>query len=159
MLLPAQDRGRWDGALAAEGQELVRQCLRRNRPGPYQIQAAINAVHSDAATAGDTDWAQILQLYDQLLAVSTRAGGGAQPRRRAGRSARACCRLGGHEGLALDNYYLFHAIRADFLVRLGRLPEAADAYRRALGLAGTEAERRFLEGRLRSVGRCQGRSR
>ena len=70
MLLADQDRSRWDRALVAEGQDLVRRCLRRNRPGPYQIQAAINAVHSDAATAADTDWAQILALYDQLMAVA-----------------------------------------------------------------------------------------
>jgi RNA polymerase sigma-70 factor (ECF subfamily) len=155
VLLAVQDRGRWDGALAAEGQELVRQCLRRNRPGPYQIQAAINAVHSDAATAGDTDWAQIVQLYDQLLAV---APGPVVALNRAVALAEVrgpVAALAATEDLALDNYYLFHAIRADFLVRLGRLPEAADAYRRALGLAGTEAERRFLEGRLRSAGRCR----
>src|SRR5439155_25029762 len=68
VLLPDQDRARWDRALIAEGQAIVRRCLQRNQPGPYQIQAAISAVHSDAATAADTDWSQILRLYDQLLA-------------------------------------------------------------------------------------------
>jgi RNA polymerase sigma-70 factor (ECF subfamily) len=72
VLLPDQDRSRWDAALVEEGQELVRRCLRMNMPGPYQIQAAINAVHSDAPTAADTDWGQIVALYDQLLAVNPR---------------------------------------------------------------------------------------
>jgi len=150
VLLAAQDRGLWHGALAAEGRELVRRCLRRNRPGPYQLQAAINAVHSDAATAGDTDWAQILQLYDQLLAV---APGPVVALNRAVALAELrgpVAGLAAVEGLGLDNYYLFHAVRADFLVRLRRYPEAAEGYRRALALAGSGAERRFLEGKLRS---------
>src|SRR5204862_5880765 len=70
VLLADQDRGRWDRELIAEGHAIVRACLRRNQPGPYQIQAAINAVHSDAPAAADTDWGQILQLYDQLLAAA-----------------------------------------------------------------------------------------
>src|SRR5208282_1121406 len=70
VLLADQDRRRWDRDLIAEGQAIVRACLRRNQPGPYQVQAAINAVHSDAPTAADTDWRQILQLYDQLLALA-----------------------------------------------------------------------------------------
>ena len=70
VVLADQDRSKWDGALVAEGQDLVRACLWRNRPGPYQLQAAINAVHSDAPTAADTDWVQILALYDQLLALA-----------------------------------------------------------------------------------------
>ena len=70
MLLADQDRARWDRALIAEGQDLVRRCLRRGRPGPYQLQAAINAVHSDAPDAASTDWGQVVTLYDQLLALS-----------------------------------------------------------------------------------------
>lgn len=150
VLLAAQDRGHWDSALADEGRELVRRCLRRNRPGPYQLQAAINAVHSDAAAAGDTDWAQILQLYDQLLAV---APGPVVALNRAVALAELhgpVAGLAAVEGLGLDTYYLFHAVRADFLVRLRRYPEAAEGYRRALALAGSAAERRFLEGKLRS---------
>ncbi|MEV5051456.1 RNA polymerase sigma factor [Arthrobacter sp. LAR12-1-1.1] len=150
VLLAAQDRGRWDSAGAAEGQELVRRCLRRNRPGPYQLQAAINAVHSVATTAAETDWAQILQLYDQLLAV---APGPVVALNRAVALAELrgpVAALAAVEGLGLENYYLFHAVRADFLVRLDRYPEAAEGYRRALGLAGSAAERRFLEGKLRS---------
>jgi RNA polymerase sigma-70 factor, ECF subfamily len=152
VLLAAQDRAHWDRALTGEGQELVRRCLRRNRPGPYQLQAAINAVHSDAATAGDTDWAQILQLYDQLLAV---APGPVVALNRAVALAELrgpAAALAAVEGLELDNYYLFHAVRADFLARLDRLPEAADGYRQALALAGSAAERRFLEDKLRSPG-------
>ncbi|MFF2245472.1 RNA polymerase sigma factor [Arthrobacter sp. NPDC058130] len=151
VLLSVQDRARWDGALATEGQELVRRCLRRNRPGPYQLQAAINAVHSDAAAAGDTDWAQILQLYDQLLAV---APGPVVALNRAVALAELhgpAAALDAVEGLGLDNYYLFHAVRADFLVRLERFPEAAEGYRRALALAGSAAECRFLEGKLRGA--------
>lgn len=150
VLLAAQDRGHWDSALADEGRELVRRCLRRNRPGPYQLQAAINAVHSDAAAAGDTDWAQILQLYDQLLAV---VPGPVVALNRAVALAELhgpVAGLAAVEGLGLDTYYLFHAVRADFLVRLRRYPEAAEGYRRALALAGSAAERRFLEGKLRS---------
>ncbi|BCW72662.1 RNA polymerase sigma factor [Arthrobacter sp. NicSoilB8] len=152
VLLAGQDRERWDTAQAAEGQELVRRCLRRNRPGPYQLQAAINAVHSDAATAGDTDWAQILQLYDQLVAV---APGPVVALNRAVALAELdgpAAALAAVEELGLGNYYLFHAVRADFLVRLSRFPEAAEAYRRALELAGSTTERRFLEGRLRNLG-------
>ena len=150
VLLAAQDRGRWDGGLASEGRELVRQCLHRNRPGPYQLQAAINAVHSDAATAGDTDWAQILQLYDQLVSV---APGPVVALNRAVALAELdgpVAALAAIEGLGLEDYYLFHAVRADFLVRLGRLPEAAAAYKRALELAGSAADRRFLAEKLRS---------
>ena len=90
VLLADQDRSRWDHGLIAEGQAIVRRCLRRNQPGPYQIQAAINAVHSDAPSAAATDWGQILQLYDQLVVIAPRAGGGAQPRGggRRGRRAR-----------------------------------------------------------------------
>jgi RNA polymerase sigma-70 factor (ECF subfamily) len=150
VLLAAQDRGRWDSALAAEGQELVRRCLRRNRPGPYQLQAAINAVHSDAPAAADTDWTQILQLYDQLLAV---APGPVVALNRAVALAELCgpgAALAAVEELPLENYYLFHAVRADFLMRLHRYPEAAQGYRRALALAGSAAERRFLEDKLGS---------
>jgi RNA polymerase sigma-70 factor (ECF subfamily) len=156
VLLAAQDRGRWDSSLAGEGQALVRRCLRLNRPGPYQLQAAINAVHSDAAAAGDTDWAQIVQLYDQLLAV---APGPVVALNRAVALAELYgpgAGLAAAEGLGLGNYYLFHAVRADFLVRLSRVPEAAAAYTRALELASSVAERRFLEGKLCSLGDGEG---
>jgi RNA polymerase sigma-70 factor (ECF subfamily) len=151
VLLADQDRSRWDRSLIAEGQALVRACLRRNQPGPYQLQAAINAVHSDAPTAADTDWNQIVQLYDQLLAASptpvvalNRAVAVAE---RDGPAAA----LGEVDALDLSGYHLFHSIRADLLRRLGRPGEASAAYDAALGLVTNAAERRFLEERRRSL--------
>ena len=143
--LHEQDRARWDRDLVAEGQALVRLCLRRNVPGPYQIQAAINAVHSDAARAADTDWRQILALYDQLLVfdaspvvVLNRAVALAEVDGPA-------AGLAATDGLPLVPYYLFHAVRADLLRRLGRLPEATVEYESALALTDNQAERSFLE--------------
>jgi RNA polymerase sigma-70 factor (ECF subfamily) len=154
VLLADQDRSAWNRDLIAEGQAIVRACLRRNQPGPYQIQAAINAVHSDAANAGDTDWRQIVRLYDQLLALTpnpvialNRAVAVAEVD-----GPRAALAL--LDGLELDNYYLFHAIRADLLVRLDRKTEAAAAYESAIGLTTNAAERAFLErGRALASGR------
>lgn len=147
VLLADQDRGRWDRALLEEGQELVRRCLRRNRPGPYQLQAAIHAVHSDAPTAAATDWGQILRLYDQLLAL---APGPVVALHRAvavaevdGPAAALAC----VDGLDLDRYHLFHAVRADLLRRLGRTAEAAETYERALDRTENAAERQFLQRR------------
>ena len=148
VLLADQDRARWDRVLIAEGQDLVRRCLRRRRPGPYQIQAAINAVHSDAPTAEATDWGQILQLYDQLLAV---APGPVVALNRAVAVAEVqgpAAALDLVDGLDLDRYYLYHAIRADLLRRLGRPREAARAYEGALALTGNAAERAYLAARL-----------
>jgi RNA polymerase sigma-70 factor (ECF subfamily) len=145
--LADQDRSLWDSRLIAEGHALVRACLRRNRPGPYQLQAAINAVHTDAARAEDTDWHQVLRLYDQLLvqlptpvvalnravALAEVEGAGAA--------------LAVVNGLELSGYHLFHAIRAELLQRLGRSADAVAAYDAALALAGNEAERNFLRHR------------
>jgi RNA polymerase sigma-70 factor, ECF subfamily len=148
-----QDRSRWDQALIAEGQDLVRACLRRNRPGPYQIQAAIAAVHSDAARAEDTDWGQVVALYDQLRVVAptpvvalNRAVAVAE-RNGAGAGLEEVERLRGE----LDGYQPFHATRADLLARDGRAAEAADAYRTALALTDNAAEREFLVRRLAQV--------
>ncbi|MEV6750984.1 RNA polymerase sigma factor [Streptomyces sp. NPDC051214] len=147
VLLADQDRGRWDRALIAEGQELVRRCLRRGRPGPYQIQAAINAVHSDATTAAATDWGQILQLYDQLLAVAP------SPVAALNRAVAVAEVKGPAEALpllddlGLDGYHVFHAVRADLLRRLGRTDEASAAYDAALTRTENAAERAFLLGR------------
>ena len=150
---PIRTASRWDRALIAEGQALVRRCLRRNQPGPYQIQAAINAVHSDAPTAAATDWRQILQLYDQLLARRAEPGRRAEPRRRGGRGRRARTRRSPLvDGLDLDGYYLFHAIRADLLRRLGRNAEAALAYDAAIARSENAAERQFLQRRREAVG-------
>jgi RNA polymerase sigma-70 factor (ECF subfamily) len=145
VLLADQDRGRWDHDLVAEGQAIVRRCLRRNQPGPYQIQAAIQAVHSDAPTAAATDWRQILQLYDQLLALTP------SPVVALNRAV-AVAEVEGPEvaltlvdGLDLERYHLFHAIRADLLRRLGRDAEAALAYQAAVARTGNAAERAFLQ--------------
>jgi RNA polymerase sigma-70 factor, ECF subfamily len=144
VLLADQDRTRWDRALIAEGQDLVRRCLRRGQPGPYQIQAAINAVHSDAPIAAATDWGQILKLYDQLIAV---APGPVVALNRAVTVAEVdgpAAALALVDDLDLDGYYLFHAIRADLLRRLGRPAEAAGAYAAAIARTGNEAERAHL---------------
>jgi RNA polymerase sigma-70 factor (ECF subfamily) len=148
MPLPEQDRARWDGVLIAEGQDLVRACLRRNQPGPYQIQAAIAAVHSDTATAADTDWRQILALYDQLLAL---APGPVAALHRAVAVAEVhgpAAALAVVDELAIGEYYLLHAVRADLLRRLGRPAEASAAYRAALERTGNAAERDHLATRL-----------
>jgi RNA polymerase sigma-70 factor, ECF subfamily len=143
--LADQDRLLWDRELIDEGQALVRRCLQLDRPGPYQLQAAINAVHSDAPTAAATDWSQIVELYDQLMAV-------APSRVVALNRAVAVAEVEGPEaglalvdGLALDGYHLFHAIRADLLRRLGREAEAAQAYEAAIDSTDNAAERDFLE--------------
>ena len=148
VLLADQGRTRWDRALIAEGQDLVRRCLRRGQPGPYQIQAAINAVHSDAPTAGATGWDQILQLYDQLMVVApspvvalNRAVAVAEVQGPAAALALV-------DGLDLDRYYMYHAIRADLLRRLGQPGEAIRAYETALALTGNAAERAYLAARL-----------
>jgi RNA polymerase sigma-70 factor, ECF subfamily len=145
VLLADQDRRRWDRNLIAEGQALVLHCLHRNQPGPYQIQAAINAVHSDAPIAAVTDWRQILQLYNQLLSLTptpvvalNRAVAVAEVE---GPQAALCALM----DLKLDNYYLFHAVRADLLRRLGRTVEAAAAYDEATALASNTAERTYLQ--------------
>jgi RNA polymerase sigma-70 factor, ECF subfamily len=150
--LPEQDRSRWDRARIAEGEELLRRCLRRNRPGPYQLQAAIQAVHSDAASAETTDWGQIVQLYDLLLAVSPNPVA-------AMHRAVAVAELDGPqagldllESLELPRSHLAPAIRAELLRRLGRDTEAAAAYDAALGLVENEAERRHLERRRTELG-------
>jgi RNA polymerase sigma-70 factor, ECF subfamily len=145
VLLSDQDRGRWDRTLISEGQAIVRECLRRNRPGPYQIQAAINAVHSDASAAGATDWWQILQLYNQLIAFAP------SPVVALNRAV-AVAEVEGPDaaltivdGLDLTGFYLLHAVRADLLRRLGRSAEAALAYEAAIALAENATERAFLE--------------
>ncbi len=147
VLLADQDRDLWDRALVAEGQAIVRTCLRRNRPGRYQLQAAINAVHSSAASTVDTDWRQIVRLYDQLLAVDP---GPVVRLHRAVAVAEVdgpAVALAIVEELELDRYQPFHAVRADLLRRLGRVPEAALAYDAALELTGNEVERAFLRRR------------
>jgi len=154
--LEDQDRGKWDAAEIAEGAVLLSGALRRGPPGPYQVQAAIAACHATAATAQDTDWAQIAGLYEQLarflptpvvelnhaVAVAMAQGPAA------GLPLVAALEASGK----LAGYHLLPATRADLLRRLGRLPEAAAAYRQALEEASTDAERRFLRRRLAETG-------
>jgi RNA polymerase sigma-70 factor (ECF subfamily) len=150
--LPEQDRDRWDPELITEGHALVRRCLRQDRPGPYQIQAAINAVHCDALMAADTDWRQILALYDQLLTFSPTAIVALNRAVAVAEVDGPGAGLGLIDGLPLERYHVYHAIRADLLRRLGRLPEAAAAYRAALGLTDNAAEIAVLRRRLEALG-------
>jgi RNA polymerase sigma-70 factor, ECF subfamily len=147
VLLADQDRSLWDRTLIAEGQDLVRRCLRRNQPGPYQVQAAINAVHSDAPIAADTDWRQIVQLYDLLMALAP------SPVVALNRAVAVAEVEGPAAGLALvdeldlPRHHVFHAVRADLLRRLGRPAEAVVAYEAALELTQNAPERAFLQRR------------
>jgi RNA polymerase sigma-70 factor (ECF subfamily) len=143
-----QNRELWDRSLIDEGHDLVRACLRRNHPGPYQIQAAINAVHTDAADAADTDWHQVVQLYDQLMQIAP------SPVVAMNRAI-AVAELDGPnvglaalDGLPLDHYQPYHSTRADLLRRAGRTSEAAEEYRKALAITTNDTERRFLERQL-----------
>lgn len=145
--LADQDRTQWDRALVAEGHDLVRACLRRNRPGPFQIQAAIAAVHADAPTAAATDWSQVVALYDQLhacrpdpvvalnraIAIAELDGPDAGLRA-----------LGAVDTTPLEDYQPFHAARADLLARAGRREEALETYDRAIVLTANPTERAFL---------------
>jgi RNA polymerase sigma-70 factor, ECF subfamily len=153
VLLPDQDRSRWDAALIAEALPLVERALRLRRPpGPYALQAAIAALHAEAARAEDTDWWQIAMLYRELVRVAP------DPVVELNRAVAIAMARGPSAGLALvdriaaggalEDYHLLHATRADLLRRLDRADEAAAAYRRALELASNGAERQFLAGRL-----------
>ena len=152
--LADQDRTRWDRALIGEGHDLVRACLRRNRPGPFQVQAAIAAVHADAPSADATDWSQIVALYDQLYALRPNSVVALN-------RAIAVGELHGPtEGLAalaaldvepLDGYQPYHAARADLLARAGRVDDAVVAYDRAIELTTNPAEQRFLTERRGEV--------
>ncbi|GAB3064803.1 RNA polymerase sigma factor [Intrasporangium mesophilum] len=148
VVLGDQDRTLWDADLVAEGHDLVRKCLRRNAPGPYQIQAAINAVHTDAADASATDWVQVLALYDQLVqvaptdvvrlnrAVAVAEVYGPEPA------------LAEIDGLDLGGYVPWHVVRADLLQRLGHNAAAGDAFECAITLSANAAEQQYLRGRL-----------
>ncbi|MFB4311980.1 RNA polymerase sigma factor [Actinomadura sp. GTD37] len=152
VLLADQDRGLWDRGLIEEGQALVRRCLEVDRPGPYQIQAAVNAVHSDAATAADTQWTQILRLYDQLMVVAPTPVAALNRAVAVAEVEGPSAGLALVDGLDLGRYYLFHAIRADLLRRLGRAAEAAEAYDAALERTENDAERAFLTRRRLGMG-------
>jgi RNA polymerase sigma-70 factor (ECF subfamily) len=148
VLLADQDRRRWSRQLIEEGQALVRRCLARNEPGPYQIQAAINAVHSDAPYAADTDWDQILALYDRLLTVTPSPIVALNRAVAVGQVRGPAEALALVDDLDLNGYYLYHSIRADLLRRLGRTVESRAAYEAAIGRTENAAEREFLERRL-----------
>ena len=151
VLLADQDRQSWNHEMIAEGQTIVRRCLARNQPGPYQIQAAINAVHSDAPSASSTAWGQILQLYDQLAAI---APSPIVTLHRAVAQAEVegpAAALAAIDRLDLDAHYLFHAIRADLLRRLGRTQEASSEYAAAIARTENERERAFLERRRQAT--------
>ena len=152
--LEEQDRSRWNAEQIREGLELIERALRRGQPGPYQLQAAIAAVHAQAATAAQTDWRQIAALYRVLQAVT--------PSRVIALNAAVAVAMGEglEKGLAqveelsseLDDYYLFHAARADLLRRLGRSAPALEAYQRALALTTNAVERRYLRRRMNELG-------
>jgi len=149
ILLSDQDRSRWDGAEIEEGVRMLNRALRHRRPGRYQIEASIAALHAASASAEEVDWPQIAALYEQLLVfvpspvvALNRAVAVAE----AGRTEDGLELVDGIEGL--ERYHLLHAVRADFLRRLDRPAEASDAYRRALELTRNPAEREFLARRL-----------
>jgi RNA polymerase sigma-70 factor (ECF subfamily) len=154
VLLEDQDRSRWNHAQIAEALPLVEEALRAGG-GPYSVQAAIAALHCQAARPEETDWAQILRLYDVLERLQP------SPLVSLNRAVAVAMVEGPREGLAivdalamsgvLDGYHLLHAARADLLRRLGDAGQAAEAYARALALAGNDTERRFLERRLRET--------
>jgi RNA polymerase sigma-70 factor (ECF subfamily) len=155
ILLEDQDRSRWDQAQIAEGRQLVERALRTRRFGPYTIQAAISAVHADARTAAETDWNEIVELYDVLWRFNP------SPVIELNRAVAVAMRDGPAAGLTLvdaildrgdlPEYRLAHAARADLCRRLGRFEDARESYERALSLTRQEPERRFLERRLAEV--------
>ena len=154
--LEEQDRSVWDQAQIAEGTAILDRALRRRRAGPFQIQAAIAACHATAPVAAQTDWAQIVGLYDQLALVAPSVVVDLNRAVAIGMADSPQAALPLVDAIAgtgqLDAYYLLHATRADLLRRAGRLPEASESYRKAAELAPTEAERRFLSSRLRLAG-------
>ncbi|MGH2961922.1 MAG: RNA polymerase sigma factor [Solirubrobacterales bacterium] len=146
VLLADQDRSQWNETLIAEGRAIIERCRIRNQPGPYQLQAAIGAVHAEAATAEETDWSRILGIYDQLLALAPTPVIALNRAVAVAEVEGPPSALAAVDELELEGYYPFHATRADLLRRLGREKEAAIAYERAAELAPTEAEREFLRG-------------
>jgi RNA polymerase sigma-70 factor (ECF subfamily) len=142
--LAEQDRRLWDRLMIEEGHELVRACLRRNKPGPYQVQAAIAAVHTDAAEAESTAWDQIVALYDQLLAFAPTPIVSLNRAIAVAETGDVAAALEDLERLDLTDYHLYHAARGEFLDRLGRNHDAAEAFARARSLTANETERDHL---------------
>jgi RNA polymerase sigma-70 factor (ECF subfamily) len=150
VLLADQDRSRWDRARIAEGSALVEKALRMRRLGPYQLQAAIAAVHADAARAEDTDWPEIVGLYDELLHVTSSAVVALNRAVAVSYVDGPATALALVDALDLDRYHPWHGTRADLLSRLDRHDDAATAYDRAAALTDNPAERAFYDSRSRS---------
>jgi RNA polymerase sigma-70 factor (ECF subfamily) len=153
ILLEDQDRSLWNSDRIEEGRRILERAIRLRRPGPYQLQAAISAVHAETLETGQTDWTAIATLYEQLARLAP------SPIVDLNRAVAVAMAGDLQEGLdliaainGLDEYHLLHAARADLLRRLGRRPEAAEAYRQALALTPNPVERAFLERRLSEVG-------
>ncbi len=153
ILLEDQDRSLWNSARIEEGRRILERAIRLRRPGPYQLQAAISAVHADTLETKQTDWPAIAALYDQLARLAP------SPIVELNRAIAIALARDPEEGLdliaaidGLDDYHLLHAARADLLRRLDRRSEAAEAYRKALALDPNPVERAFLERRLSEVG-------
>jgi len=153
VLLSEQDRTLWDESKLEEGRALMRICLARNRPGSYQLQAAINAVHSNAPSADRTDWRQILQLYDQLMSMAPNAIVALNRAVAVAEVHGVAHALQLVEALDLPKYHWYHAVRADLLRRIGRTGDAACAYRQALDHCDNKRERDFLMRQCQSLPR------
>jgi RNA polymerase sigma-70 factor, ECF subfamily len=151
VLLSEQDRSLWNESKIEEGRTLMRICLTRNRPGTYQLQAAINAVHSDAPSGACTDWQQILQLYDQLMYIAPSAVVALNRAVAVAEVHGVAKALDLLEAINLPKYHLYHAVRADFLRRIGRTADAASAYRSALDNCENKRERDFLARQCQSL--------
>jgi RNA polymerase sigma-70 factor (ECF subfamily) len=153
VLLGEQDRSRWDAAMSAEARELLRWCLARGRPGPYQLQACIQAVHADAPTAADTDWAQVVAIYDQLLARTPSAVARLNRAVALAEVEGPAVALTEVEALAagLDGYAPAHVVRADLLLRVGRPADARAAWDRAIALTANPASRRLMTRRRDAI--------
>ncbi|MGA9595034.1 MAG: RNA polymerase sigma factor [Acidimicrobiia bacterium] len=154
VVLRDQDRSQWDRSLIDEGHAIVRACVRRNKPGPYQLQASIQAVHCDARTFDETDWTQIIALYDHLLVLQPTPIVALNRAIALAESEGPAASLAALDPLSedLDNYPFFHAARGSVLRRLGRVDAARTAYRRAADLALNNRDRRFLEGQIEELG-------
>ena len=153
VLLSGQDRTLWDECKIAEGRALMRICLTRNRPGTYQLQAAINAVHSNAPSAARTDWQQILELYDQLMSIAPSAVVALNRAVAVAEVHGVVHALEVVDAIDLPKYHLYHAVRADLLRRIGRTTDAASAYRLALDNCENKKERDFLMRQCQSLAR------
>ena len=151
VLLSEQDRTLWDESKIDEGRALMRICLTRNRPGNYQLLAAINAVHSDAPSAAHTDWRQILELYDQLMSIAPNAIVALNRAVVVAELHGVVRALELVDAIELPKYHLYHAVRADLLRRIGRTADAASAYRLALDNCTNQRERDFLMRRCQSL--------